>query len=46
METRRALPVVGANSDDEDLFDYGDQDGFGYEAKLQHPLGLHYCFAN
>jgi DNA-binding beta-propeller fold protein YncE len=29
--------VVGA---DQSLFDFGDVDGFGNEARLQHPLGL------
>ena len=46
METRRAYPVVGANENPEDLFDFGDYDGVGFEAKLQHPQGVAYCQAN
>jgi hypothetical protein len=37
-----ALNVAGANADSKDLFDFGDVEGVGYEAKLQHPLGVHF----
>ena len=38
--------MAGANEDSLDLFDFGDAEGPGYLAKLQHPLGVHYCAAN
>ena len=41
-----ACNVAGANEDVRDLFDFGDIEGKGYAAKLQHPLGVHYCQAN
>ena len=25
------------------MFSFGDRDGIGYAAKLQHPMGVHYC---
>lgn len=34
--------VGGNNLDPDNLFAYGDKDGIGYEAKLQHPLDI--CF--
>lgn len=34
--------IGGDNLDPDNLFAYGDQDGKGYEAKLQHPLDV--CF--
>jgi hypothetical protein len=37
-----ASNVVGANDDIKDLFDFGDKEGSGYSAKLQHPLGVHF----
>lgn len=40
------MNVAGANSDARDLFDFGDSDGKGHKAKLQHPLGVHFCAAN
>lgn len=40
------MNVAGANDDEADLFDFGDVDGVGHAAKLQHPLGVHYCEAN
>ena len=46
IETERAVNVAGANDDILDLFDFGDSEGVGYSAKLQHPLGVHYCEAN
>jgi len=33
-ETEKATNVAGANSDTRDLFDFGDNDGCGYQAKL------------
>ena len=45
-DTEKASNVAGANSDPRDLFDFGDEEGKGYTAKLQHPLGVHYCAAN
>ena len=38
--------MAGANSSPDDLFDFGDEEGQGFDAKLQHPLGVHYCEAN
>ena len=46
LHTDEACNVAGANSDARDLFDFGDSDGKGHNAKLQHPLGVHYCEAN
>lgn len=40
------MNVAGANDDALDLFDFGDEEGPGYQAKLQHPLGVHFCEAN
>lgn len=28
------------------MFAFGDEEGKGYNAKLQHPLGVHFCKAN
>lgn len=36
----RVTAVCGANKDPMDLHNYGDVDGTGYQAKLQHPLGV------
>jgi hypothetical protein len=44
--TKIASNVAGANDDVKDLFDFGDKEGVGYQAKLQHPLGVHFCQAN
>ncbi|PIK58573.1 putative NHL repeat-containing protein 2 [Apostichopus japonicus] len=33
-------PVVGGERDPMNLFAYGDADGIGIDAKLQHPLGV------
>ena len=46
LTNRNAVPVAGANENDGDLYAFGDVDGQGYDAKLQHPLGVHYCVAN
>ena len=46
FDTTKAVNVAGANSETRDLFDFGDSEGTGYNAKLQHPLGVHYCSAN
>lgn len=35
--------VVGGSQDDKDLMAFGDQQGSGYDAKLQHLMGVHYC---
>lgn len=43
VATAQASNVVGANDDVKDLFDFGDTEGTGFKAKLQHPLGVHYC---
>lgn len=32
--------LVGGSKDPRDLFCYGDKDGTGFDAKLQHPLGV------
>ena len=46
LDTEMASNVAGANDDASDLFDFGDSEGVGFAAKLQHPLGVHYCEAN
>ena len=46
QDTENACNVAGANQDSKDLFDFGDIDGKGHSAKLQHPLGIHYSEAN
>ena len=46
FDSEKACNVAGANSDSRDLFDFGDEEGRGHQAKLQHPLGVHYCKAN
>jgi len=42
-QTKNAVNVAGANSNERDLFAFGDEEGAGYNAKLQHCLGVHYC---
>ena len=34
FDTEKATNVAGANSDTRDLFDFGDEEGAGYTAKL------------
>ena len=34
--------VVGADNNPKNLHCFGDKDGVGYDAKLQHPLGVHF----
>ena len=34
FRSKLALNVAGANSDEKDLFDFGDAEGAGFEAKL------------
>lgn len=46
LSTSHASNVAGANDDVKDLFDFGDKEGIGYNAKLQHPLGVHFCYEN
>lgn len=46
FDTEKAFNVAGANDNVRDLFDFGDEEGKGYQAKLQHPLGVHYCAPN
>ena len=46
FDSEKACNVAGANQNTRDLFDFGDSEGQGYSAKLQHPLGVHYCAAN
>ncbi len=40
---KKAISIVGASVNEKDLFSFGDVDGCGFNAKLQHPLGVHYC---
>ena len=42
FDTRRAISIAGASSNEENLFAFGDIDGIGHEAKLKHPLSVHY----
>lgn len=37
LGSKISLNVAGACADDSELFDFGDVEGVGYEAKLQHP---------
>ena len=37
-----ARNLVGGDSNPRNLHSYGDLDGVGIEAKLQHPLGVHF----
>lgn len=34
VDSKYALNVAGANEDESELFDFGDAEGVGYEAKL------------
>jgi hypothetical protein len=34
--------VVGGDANPKNLHSFGDRDGIGFEAKLQHPLGIHF----
>lgn len=40
LETGAVKAVVGAERNPMNLFAFGDVDGVGYDAKLQHPLGV------
>lgn len=37
-----ARNVIGSSSNTKNLHCFGDKDGVGYDAKLQHPLGVHF----
>ena len=39
---KSARNLVGGDTNPKNLHAYGDQDGVGVEAKLQHPLGVHF----
>jgi len=41
-DLKSARTVVGGDGTSTNLFSYGDVDGVGIEAKLQHPVGLDY----
>ena len=34
--------VVGGDDNPKNLYCFGDRDGVGFEARLQHPLGIHF----
>ncbi|XP_065212797.1 NHL repeat-containing protein 2 isoform X2 [Planococcus citri] len=40
LTTGQVSGVVGGNKNPLDLFAFGDKDGFDFDAKLQHPLGV------
>ncbi|KAF2368248.1 Thioredoxin-like fold [Trinorchestia longiramus] len=40
LDTGAVINVVGGSSDPTDLFAYGDTDGVGTKARLQHPLAV------
>ena len=40
LTDRSVAHVVGGSIEPSDLFSYGDADGEGYDARLQHPLGV------
>jgi len=37
---------VGADPNPRNLFAFGDEDGCGFEARLQHPIGVHFSTLN
>jgi len=37
-----ARNVIGSSTNTKNLHSFGDKDGVGYDAKLQHPLGVHF----
>lgn len=37
-----ARNVIGSDANPKNLHSFGDKDGIMYEAKLQHPLGVHF----
>ena len=44
FELEKALKnICGGSKNPMDLFSFGDLDGKGTEAKLQHPLGIKFC---
>ncbi|RZF44245.1 hypothetical protein LSTR_LSTR003885 [Laodelphax striatellus] len=43
LQDGRVQAVVGATLDRKNLFSFGDVDGRGMDAKLQHPLGVAWC---
>lgn len=45
-KTKQAVGMVGGDANYRNLFAFGDRDGAGYKARLQHPIGVHYCSAN
>jgi len=38
--------LVGGDQNYRNLFAFGDEDGVGFKARLQHPIGVHYCTMN
>ena len=46
MEDEKAYGLVGGDANYRNLFAFGDKDGSGFAARLQHPIGVHYCQAN
>lgn len=40
VRTGATKALVGGDKDPSNLFAYGDQDGIGFQVKLQHPLGV------
>ncbi|CDW76170.1 nhl repeat-containing protein 2-like [Stylonychia lemnae] len=46
LKTKEAVGIVGGDSNYRNLFAFGDVDGFGFKARLQHPIGVNYCSLN
>ena len=46
LKTKQAVGLVGGDSNPRNLFAFGDVDGSGFKARLQHPIGVNYCSAN
>lgn len=46
MKNQKAVGLVGGDANFRNLFAFGDIDGAGYKARLQHPIGVHYCTLN
>lgn len=44
--TFESVCIAGATDDVKDLMAFGDKPGVGFDAKLQHLMGVHYCDSN
>ena len=46
MNQNKAVGIVGGDYNYRNLFAFGDKDGTGFGARLQHPIGVHFCSFN